>query len=82
MSTTSKSSHNPPTKIVMDEVPVIGIDSPLKRSVQQECPKPQKKAKASKTNSGVTTLMEGDLNDIENTVQDVALDIVNRAMSE
>lgn len=65
-----------------DEPPAIGMDSPLKRLAQQEWLKPRKKAKESKTNIGVTTLTKGDLNDIENTVQDAARDAVHEAMSK
>lgn len=60
----------------------MGTDSPLKRSVPSERLKPRKKAKASKTDSGVTTLTEGDLTDIENTIQDTAREEVDEAMSE
>jgi len=81
-STTAKSSQKLPTETVTDEPPTIGTDLPLKHPAQQEWPKPQKKAKASKTNNGVTTLIEGDLNYIENTVRDAARDAVNEAMTE
>lgn len=66
----------------MDEPPTIGIDSPLKWLVQPEWLKPWKKAKASKIDSGVTTLTDGDLNDIKNTIQDTTQHALHEAMSE
>ena len=44
--------------------------------------KPRKNEKASKTNSEVTMLTEGDLIDIENTIQDDAQEAIDDAMSE
>jgi len=82
MSTTVKTNQKPPTEMAANVPPITGIDSPLKWPAQQDWSKPRKKAKVSKTDSGVTTLTEGDLNDIENTVWDIARDAVDKAMLE
>ncbi len=78
----TKSNQKPPTNTAADEPPATGTDSPLKRPRQQERSNPLNKAKASKMDSGVTTLTEGGLNDIENIVWDTAQDVVDEAMSE
>jgi len=77
-----KSSQKAPTKIATDKPPTTGTYSPLKKLAPLEQPKPRKKAKASKTDCGVTTLTEGDLTDIENTIQDNTWEAVNEAMSK
>lgn len=66
----------------MEEQPSNTTGAPLKWLAQPERLKPQEKAKASKVDSEVTTLIEGDLNDIENTVWDTTQDAVDKAMSD
>lgn len=81
-STTDKSIQKAPTKTTTEKPPSTATGDPLKRPVQPEHPKPQKKAKASKADNEVTTLTEGELNEIESTVRDTTLDAVDEAMSE
>ena len=81
-STIDKDNQKETPKTVTDEPPAIGVDSPMKRSAPSERPKPQKKAKASKMDNRVTTLTEGDLTDMENTIRDATRVVVNEVMSE
>lgn len=54
----------------------------LKRPRIPEKPVPKKKAKASKTSIDPSTLIEGDLFDISETVRDVTKDVLQEVMME
>jgi len=58
------------------------MGNPLKHSTTLEWPKAWKKARASKTDSEVTTLIEGNLNDIENIICEATQEVVDEAISE
>lgn len=66
----------------MTNTPSTTTGAPLKCSTTPEWPKPWKKVNASKTDNEVTTLTEGDLNDIENDVREAIRDAIDEAMSE
>lgn len=58
------------------------MGTPLKHSATPERMKAQKKEKASEPNSEVSTLTEGNLNEIENIVHEATQEVVDEAMLE
>lgn len=64
------------------DMPSTTTCTPLKHSATPERSKPRKKAKSFKIDSQVTTLMEGNLNDIENVIHEATQEAVDEAMSE
>lgn len=78
----ARSCQKPPTQTAMEEPLSTATGAPLKWSAQAEQLKPWKNVKESKSNCEVTTITEGDLNDIENTIQDSTQDVVDEAMSD
>lgn len=81
-SATDKSTQKETTQLTTTDMPSTTTGTPLKRSATQKKPKAWKKSKAFKTDSEVTTLIKGNLNDIENIIHEATREAVDEAMLE